>query len=70
MEKIEIKKEYPNPEITDLMVPGPLLFKLILGDRTIDEINYIIKDAIVDISSKSIIETIFPKKTSVFGSYI
>jgi predicted acetyltransferase len=70
IEKIEIEKEYPNPKNTDLRIPGALLFKLILGDRTIDDINYIIKDAIVDISSKSIIETMFPKKISLFGSYL
>jgi len=70
IEKIKVEKEYPNPEITDLKIPGALLFKLILGDRTIDEINYIIKDAIVNISSKSIIETIFPKKISLFSSYL
>ncbi len=70
IEKIEVEKEYPDPKITDLMIPGALLFKLLLGDRTFDEINYIIKDAIVDISSKSIIETMFPKKISLFSSYL
>lgn len=70
IEHIEIEKEYPNPKITDLMIPGALLFKLLLGDRTIDEINYIIKDAIVNISSKLLIETMFPKKKSLFGSYL
>ncbi|MHA2006316.1 MAG: GNAT family N-acetyltransferase [Promethearchaeota archaeon] len=70
IEKIEIKKEYPDPKITDLMIPGALLFKLILGDRSIDELNYIITDVRVNISSKSLIETIFPKKKSLFSSYI
>lgn len=70
IEKIEVKKEYPNPEITDLMIPGALLFKLILGDRTIDEINYIITDAIVKNLTKSLIDTMFPKKKSFFSSYI
>ena len=70
IKKIEILKERPDPKITDLMIPDALLFKLILGDRTIDEINYIVKDAIVNISSKSLIETLFPKKISLLGSYI
>ncbi|MFW9999058.1 MAG: GNAT family N-acetyltransferase [Candidatus Hodarchaeota archaeon] len=70
IEKIEIKKEYPNPRTTDLMIPGALLFKLLLGDRTIDEINHIIKDAIVNNTSKSLIETMFPKIISLFSSYI
>jgi len=70
IEKIEIEKEYQNPKPTDLSIPGALLFKLLLGDRTFDEINYIIKDALVAISSKSLIETMFPKKKSMFGSYL
>jgi len=70
IENIEIEKEYQNPKPSDLSVPGALLHKLLLGDRTIDEINYIIKDALVNISSKSLIETIFPKKKSLFGSYL
>ena len=70
IEKIEIEKEYPNSKITDLKIPGALLFKLLLGDRTFDEINYIIKEAIVNISSKSIIEIMFPKKISLFSSYL
>ncbi|MCK4780111.1 MAG: hypothetical protein KAT57_07985, partial [Candidatus Lokiarchaeota archaeon] len=70
IENIEIKKDYLNPKITDLSIPGALLFKLLLGDRTIDEINYIIKDAIVNIPSKALIETMFPKKKSLFGSYL
>ncbi len=67
---VEIKPEYPNPQITDLRIPGAFLFKLLLGDRTIDELNYIIRDAIVSPSSKLLIETLFPKKESLFSSYI
>ena len=70
IENIEIEKEYQNPKPTDLSIPGALIFKLLLGDRTIDEISYIIKDALVNSSSKSLIETMFPKKKSMFGSYI
>ncbi|MFW9950047.1 MAG: GNAT family N-acetyltransferase [Candidatus Thorarchaeota archaeon] len=67
---IDVKLEYSNPQITDLRVPGSLLIKLLLGDRTINEINYIIKDAIVHPSSRSLIETLFPKKISLLSSYI
>ncbi|MFW9971557.1 MAG: GNAT family N-acetyltransferase [Candidatus Odinarchaeota archaeon] len=70
IDKIEVQKEFPDPKITDLMIPEALLFKILLGDRTIDEINYIIKDTIAKISSKSLIDTIFPKKKSLFSSYI
>jgi len=70
IEAIEVKKEYPSAQNTDLRIPGALLFKLLLGDRTIKEINYIIKDALVSNSSKSLIETMFPKKLSFFASYI
>lgn len=61
---------YPNAQITDLRIPGSFLFKLLLADRTINELNYIIKDAIVHPSSKGLIETMFPKQISLFGSYV
>jgi hypothetical protein len=70
IQTIQIVEEYPNPQMTDLRIPGALLFKLLLGDRTIDEINYIIKDAIANFSSKSLIENLFPKKLSLFSSDI
>lgn len=70
IENIEIEKDHQNSKPTDISIPGALLYKLLLGDRTIDEISYIIKDAIVNISSKFLIETIFPKKKSLFGKYI
>lgn len=69
IESIEVEKGYPNPQTTDLRIPGALLFKLLLGDRTIGEINYIIKDALVTILSRSLIEIMFPKKLSLFESY-
>ena len=70
LKNIDVKQEYPNPQITDLRVPGTFLFKLVLGDRTIDELNYIIMDAIVNPSSKALIETMFPKRISLFSSNI
>jgi predicted acetyltransferase len=70
IKKIKIEKGYPDLEMTDLRIPGAILLKLILGDNTIDEINYIIKDAIVNNLTKSLIETMFPKKRSLFSSYL
>jgi predicted acetyltransferase len=70
IQKIEQVQGYPNPQVTDLRIPGAILFKLLLGDRTVNEINYIITDAIVHISSKLLIDTIFPKQISFFSSTI
>lgn len=68
--EINIKKGYPDLSETDLRVPGSILFKILLGDKKFDEISYIIKDAIIDLSSKALIETLFPKKASLLGSYV
>jgi len=68
--KIKSITEYPDSEINDLKIPEPFLFKFLLGDKNIEEINYIIKDAIVNVSSKTLIKAIFPKKVSFFISYI
>ena len=62
--------EPPDPETTDLRIPGGFLYMLLLGDKSFEEINDLIKDAIVLPSSKEIIKTIFPKKSSFFESYI
>ena len=70
LRNIDVKQEYPNPQITDVRVPGSFLFKLVLGDRTINELNYIIKDAMVNPSIKTLIETMFPKQVSLFSSNI
>ncbi|MFX0176084.1 MAG: hypothetical protein ACFE85_07630, partial [Candidatus Hodarchaeota archaeon] len=70
IDEINIKKGYPSLSETDLRIPGSILFKILLGDKKFDEINCIIKDAIIDLSSKSLIEIMFPKKTSLLGSYI
>ncbi|MFX1371870.1 MAG: GNAT family N-acetyltransferase [Promethearchaeota archaeon] len=70
IQKIKSEKEHPNPDITDLMIPGTFFLKLILGDRTFNETNYIVKDAIIKSSSKSLIEILFPKKISFLSSYL
>jgi len=70
VKKIEQIEEFPDPETTDLRIPGGFLYMLLLGDKSFEEINHIIKDAILDPLSKKIIETLFPKKPSLFESYI
>ncbi|TFG17406.1 MAG: GNAT family N-acetyltransferase [Promethearchaeota archaeon] len=70
VKQIEQIDEFPDSETTDLRIPGGFLYMLLLGDRSYEEINDLIKDAIVDPLSKKIIETLFPKKPSLFESYI
>jgi hypothetical protein len=67
--KINMKKGYPDENECDIRIPGALLNKLILSDKTIDEINYIIDDAIVNPSSKMLINVLFPKKISYPDTY-
>ncbi|MEJ2295966.1 MAG: hypothetical protein P8Y23_14510 [Candidatus Lokiarchaeota archaeon] len=67
---IERIVEHPDLELTDLRIPGAFLYKLLLGDRSIDEINFILKDAVVNLSSRKLIETIFPTSLSLLESYI
>jgi len=68
----EIKKLIEDPQLgnVDLSIPGGFLYMLLLGDKSFDEINYFAKDAYVDPPSKQLIEIIFPKKPSLFESYI
>lgn len=70
VKQIERIVEHPDLELTDLRIHGAFLYKFILGDRSIDEINFIMKDAILNLSSRTLIETIFPKSLSLLGSYI
>jgi hypothetical protein len=67
--KINMKMGYPDENECDIRIPGALLNKLILSDKTIDEINYIIDDAIVNPSSKMLINVLFPKKISYPDTY-
>jgi hypothetical protein len=67
---VNVEKGYPDPKITDLRIPGAFLYKFLLREKTIDELNSIIKDAIIHPSSRSLIETMFPKRRSLFSSYI
>jgi len=63
----EIK--FSEPEESDVKIPGPILYKLILSYNSFDEINFLIKDAILKPESKLIINTLFPKKKSYPESY-
>jgi len=67
--EIKLMKGYIDPEEYDVSIPGPLLFKLLLSDKSMEEINYIIDDAIVKPSSKLLIDVIFPKMTSYPDTY-
>jgi hypothetical protein len=67
--EIKLFKGYSDEEECDLRVPGSLLFKILLSDKSIDEINYIIDDAIVKSSSKLLIEIMFPKRISYPDTY-
>ena len=62
-------KGYPDEEECDLRIPGSLLFKLLLSDKSMEEINYIIDDAIVKPSSKLLVDVMFPKKSSYPDTY-
>ena len=61
---IEIIKGYPEINACDVCIPKNFLLKLLLSDRTTDEINYIVQDAFVNPESKVLVETLFPKKIS------
>ena len=69
IEDIKIKSGYPDAEKCDVRIPGAMLLKLLLGDRTVDEINYIVKDARTNPSSKKLIEILFPKVNSIPDTY-
>ena len=69
IEDIKIESGYPDAEKCDVRIPGAMLLKLLLGDKTVDEINYIVKDAMINPSSKKLIETLFPKVNSIPDTY-
>jgi len=69
IEAIKSERGYPDEEKCDVRIPGAMLLKLLLGDKTIDEINYIVKDARINPSSKKLIETLFPKVNSIPDTY-
>ncbi|MBD3341707.1 MAG: GNAT family N-acetyltransferase [Candidatus Lokiarchaeota archaeon] len=62
-------KEYPGEFNCDVQIPGSMLYKLILGENTFEEINYIIKDAMIKYTSKKLISALFPKESSYPETY-
>lgn len=66
---IKMEKGYPKEGSCDLQIPGSILFKLILGDRSFEEINHIIKDAMIKRESSEIIDVLFPKENSFPDTY-
>ena len=69
IEAIKSESGYPDAEKCDVRIPGAMLLKLLLGDKTVDEINYIVKDARINPSSKKLIETLFLKVNSIPDTY-
>ncbi|MEJ2250345.1 MAG: GNAT family N-acetyltransferase [Candidatus Lokiarchaeota archaeon] len=63
------EKGYPEPNICDLRVPYSFINKIILGDCSIEEMHYIIQDALFKPESLPIINVLFPKKDSYLLSY-
>ncbi|HDZ18361.1 MAG TPA: GNAT family N-acetyltransferase [archaeon] len=66
---IKMEKGYQKEGSCDLQIPGSILFKLILGDRSFEEINHIIKDAMIKRESSEIIDVLFPKENSYPDTY-
>jgi len=69
IEAIKSESGYPDEEKCDVRIPGAMLLKLLLGDKTVDEINHIVKDARIKPSSKKLIKTLFPKVNSIPDTY-
>ena len=69
IESIEVNKGYPLPEICHVKIPGSALIKLLLSDKTFEEIKYIFKDSILKPGSEGLIKTLFPKKISMPDTY-
>ena len=69
IEAIKSESGYPDAEKCDVRIPGAMLLKLLLGDKTVDEINYIVKDARINPSSKNLIQILFPQVNSIPDTY-
>ncbi|MCJ7651444.1 MAG: GNAT family N-acetyltransferase [Candidatus Lokiarchaeota archaeon] len=61
--------KFSEPEVSDVKIPGPVLYKLILSYNSFEEIKFLIKDAIIKPESKLLINILFPKKKSYPESY-
>ncbi|MHA1107342.1 MAG: GNAT family N-acetyltransferase [Promethearchaeota archaeon] len=61
--------KFSEPGVSDVKIPGPMLYKLILSYNSFDEIKFIMKDAVIKPESKPLIDVLFPKKKSYPESY-
>jgi hypothetical protein len=61
--------KYFEPEVSDVKIPGSMLYKLILSYSSFEEIKFLIKDAVIKPESKLLINILFPKKKSFPESY-
>ncbi len=62
--KIDVIKGYLDRKECDVSIPGGILTKLLLSDRTVKEISHIVKDAFVKQDSAKLIDVLFPKRES------
>ena len=69
IEAIKGESGYLDFEKCDVRIPEAMLLKLLLGDKTVDEINHIVKDARINPSSKKLIEILFPQVNSIPDTY-
>jgi len=69
IEDIDIKKGYPFPGSCDVQIPNSFLIKLLLSNRTFEEIKYIVTDSILKPGSEDLIKILFPKKPSLPNTY-
>jgi predicted acetyltransferase len=69
IEDIKVIKEYPLQGSCDVQIPNSFLIKLLLSDRTLEEIKYILRDSILKPESEELIKILFPKKPSLPDTY-
>ena len=69
IDEIEVNKGYPILEKCDLKIPGSILIKLLLSDKSFEEIKYVVKDSIIKLGSEELIKILFPKKPSIPNTY-
>ncbi|NHJ22474.1 MAG: GNAT family N-acetyltransferase [Candidatus Lokiarchaeota archaeon] len=69
IEGIESKQGYPLPESCDVKIPSSNLIKLLLSDKTFNEIKHIVKDSMLKPMSEELLEILFPKKPSIPDTY-
>ncbi|MFX1433199.1 MAG: hypothetical protein ACFFBT_07385, partial [Promethearchaeota archaeon] len=69
IEAIKVKKGYPIPGSCDVQIPNSFLIKLLLSDRSFEEIKYIVRDSMLRSGSEELIKILFPKKLSIPDTY-